>query len=452
MRRLVPLAVLAALAATSGRAWAIPAFARKYHTSCTTCHTIFPKLTPFGEQFRRNGFRFPGVDSDYTKAEPIELGTDAQKKTFPNSVWPGLLSPIAPLALGFNGQAIFHPDTSSSAGQADNGTVFNLDTAVEEAHLWAGGSIDDSITFFSELTASADGIEVENASLQFNDLIGPKHAVNLYAGKRVPTLSSFGPHSTYVADMGLPQVSVLGLYGATSDPFAFNDNHGSIEVNGVLANRFDYSLGVAAGTNVDFRNSADVYAHIGYKIGGANLTGEDVGSTPQDLDHETSITIDAFSYRSVSHFTDASMAPTRDTALVVGGAIRAQDAQLELDAGAYGETDDHVMLGSAKVTTVAQWDELSYLAYPWLVFAARVDYLQVKPDGASTVNDLKITPAIEALVRPNLRLSLIAPIERASGMPDGGWAAAGLDAAPSSPTATVGPEIESLELGLFTAF
>ena len=41
---------------------AIPAFARKYQTSCTTCHTAFPKLNPFGEAFRRNNYRFPGDD------------------------------------------------------------------------------------------------------------------------------------------------------------------------------------------------------------------------------------------------------------------------------------------------------------------------------------------------------------------------------------------------------
>ena len=88
MRRFINLIVVVVVVGVAGQAWAIPAFARKYQTSCVTCHTIFPKLTPFGEQFRRNGYRFPGVDSDATKSEPIPLGTDQQKKTFPNSVFP----------------------------------------------------------------------------------------------------------------------------------------------------------------------------------------------------------------------------------------------------------------------------------------------------------------------------------------------------------------------------
>ena len=59
MRRILQLAVFVVVVGGASHAWAIPAFARKYKTGCVTCHTIFPKLTPFGEQFRRNGYRFP---------------------------------------------------------------------------------------------------------------------------------------------------------------------------------------------------------------------------------------------------------------------------------------------------------------------------------------------------------------------------------------------------------
>ena len=41
----------------------IPAFARKYRTGCTTCHTAAPKLNVLGEAFRLNGYRFPENDA-----------------------------------------------------------------------------------------------------------------------------------------------------------------------------------------------------------------------------------------------------------------------------------------------------------------------------------------------------------------------------------------------------
>ena len=103
------LVLVAAALALATPASAIPAFARKYGTSCLTCHTVYPKLTPFGEAFRRNGYMFPGVDSDYVKADQVQLGQEANKKTFPNSVWPASIPSAVPLSVGANGQADHHP-------------------------------------------------------------------------------------------------------------------------------------------------------------------------------------------------------------------------------------------------------------------------------------------------------------------------------------------------------
>ncbi len=43
-------------AATAADAYAIPAFARKYDMSCSTCHHPAPKLKPYGDEFAGNGF------------------------------------------------------------------------------------------------------------------------------------------------------------------------------------------------------------------------------------------------------------------------------------------------------------------------------------------------------------------------------------------------------------
>ena len=110
------LVILALTAATP--AAAIPAFARKYQTSCLTCHTVYPKLNPFGEAFRRNGYRFPGVDSDFIKAEQIAMGQEANKKTFPKTVWPDWIFAALPISVGVNGQAMIVPSSTSSAGEA----------------------------------------------------------------------------------------------------------------------------------------------------------------------------------------------------------------------------------------------------------------------------------------------------------------------------------------------
>jgi hypothetical protein len=43
---------------------AIPAFARHYKISCTTCHAPFPKLKPYGDEFAGDGFVMPEEEND----------------------------------------------------------------------------------------------------------------------------------------------------------------------------------------------------------------------------------------------------------------------------------------------------------------------------------------------------------------------------------------------------
>ena len=79
---------------------AIPAWSRKYRTSCSTCHAAFPKLNYFGKAFRNNGFRFPGgQDPEATKETPVSMGAEGYKKLFPRALWPSDLPGVPPLAV-----------------------------------------------------------------------------------------------------------------------------------------------------------------------------------------------------------------------------------------------------------------------------------------------------------------------------------------------------------------
>ena len=93
------LAASVALSIFAKPAQAIPVFARKYATSCITCHTIYPKLNDVGEAFRRNGYQFPSNEDILVKEDPLKLGTDAYKEMFPNSIWPSTLPSIPPVSI-----------------------------------------------------------------------------------------------------------------------------------------------------------------------------------------------------------------------------------------------------------------------------------------------------------------------------------------------------------------
>ncbi|MGI9101449.1 MAG: hypothetical protein ACR2IF_03300 [Terriglobales bacterium] len=84
------------------QAHAIPAFARKYQTSCTTCHDSFPHLNDFGKAFKDAGFKFPSEDETFIKIPPVLLGAPAQKELWPKTVWPGTIPGMPPIGLRMN--------------------------------------------------------------------------------------------------------------------------------------------------------------------------------------------------------------------------------------------------------------------------------------------------------------------------------------------------------------
>jgi hypothetical protein len=95
---------------------AIPAFARQYQTSCTTCHSDFPKLNDFGKAFKDAGFKFPADDETFLKVPPVMLGAPAQKDLFPRAVWPGTIPGMPPIGLRMN---TFFQKTSGNRGKFD---------------------------------------------------------------------------------------------------------------------------------------------------------------------------------------------------------------------------------------------------------------------------------------------------------------------------------------------
>jgi len=417
----VVLGAVVAVALPSSPAWAIPAFARKYGTSCLTCHTVYPKLTPFGEAFRRNGYRFPGVDSDYVKQDTVPLGQDANKKTFPNSVWPNTIPISAPIAFGVNGQLNIFPDKNASVPRANNDIRVAVDQLIAEGHMWVGAALDDSITVWGEITIADGGADVEHAQVLFNDIVGPKHAVNLVVGKGFSTISSFGAHSSFLADQMITNFPVTGVYGTSTDPFVLVDNYSGLELNGVLGGLVDYSAGWNGGKNTftSSFNSQNWYAHAGVKLGGMPLDGEGF-TAPADAMHpwaETSLTLDGFVYRSSEHFpqpADTTLS-VHDSSMTYGGDLRGQLGSAELDAGYYRQ---HHERGTATLDSVDAdviWGELSYIVFPWMVPALRVERLALSPSGGSSVSNLHLMPGVAFLIRANIKVVAVVNVEIGKG-------------------------------------
>jgi hypothetical protein len=444
-------------------AGAVPSFARKYQTSCQTCHTIFPVLNPFGEAFRRNGYRFPSqdgsLDSDSVKAPAIPLGQEEYEKTFPNSVWPDKILEAIPLSVMANGNVPIN--LPNSAAESAAGNNFTWSGIIAELHLYGAGAFNDSLTYMTQLTLESDTgsppgtFDIETAYLLWNDIVGPRHLVNLWVGRLwAPQLTSFGLHSSYLNDTVMPAVSVAGLYNP-SGSFTLGQGHtDGVELNGIAAHRFAYALGWVASSSVTgltLPNAEDVYAHIGVKSGGVALDGEGKYGPnvpdPRKPWAEKSVTFDLFAYHGMDRLDNGTGTvpgtPTQqdDRFKALGAVIHGQWDSLILMAGAELERHERPYPGSAasstsagtfpgspdltSATSVVEYDEVDYVVWPWLVPGVRTEYTNAALEGGSAAQLLRVIPGVAMLARPNIKVILTGDLEWGKNLPPvGNWTAA----------------------------
>src|SRR5581483_6093309 len=76
---------LGILLALSGWEHAIPAFARVYGTSCSTCHLDFPSLKYFGKSFKDVGYKFPNDDELLLKNTAAMQGAPPNNEKAPKA-------------------------------------------------------------------------------------------------------------------------------------------------------------------------------------------------------------------------------------------------------------------------------------------------------------------------------------------------------------------------------
>jgi len=129
---------------------AIPAFARKYQMTCKTCHSPFPKLKDYGDEFAGNGFAIKDKDAPRYF---VDTGDD----------FLSLLREV-PIALRLEG---FYTYNNANTGQWDFTSPYVL-------KILSGGEITKNIAYYFYFFFSERGevAGIEDAFLMFNNLFG----------------------------------------------------------------------------------------------------------------------------------------------------------------------------------------------------------------------------------------------------------------------------------------
>ncbi len=415
------VAVMATIFWASSKAQAIPVFARKYRTSCTTCHIGFPKLTPFGDAFRRNGYQVPGVDEAFVKEEPVSMGAEAWKAVWPRGVWPGAIPGVPPLSLRVENVVSVVREVEHQEENVRTDFVFP-----EELALLIGGTLGENISFYGDIDLFDENEpgHIGRLFIQFDNLLNnwfPEHLFNLRVGQFEPGLLAFSNHRRLTITPYL-----FNMFTIADNSFRFEPAQQGFELNGTLLGRLGYAAGLVNGTGIgegeffDDNSKKDGYGRIEFKLFGTRLDGEqDEG--PEVLAQtknwqDNSIRVGAFIYAGESNITgevhhsdhdeddeDIEGETFTDQFERVGGDVRIQIWNLDLfGAVLYGNNDNpHGEMEPDRVNYVSWFGEVDWVIFPWMVAAFRWE--EVDPD--SGLADTK--RAVGSLItypRANIRL------------------------------------------------
>ena len=138
---------------------------------------------------------------------------------------------------------------------------------------------------------------------------------------------------------------------------------------------------------------------------------------------ETALGVYGFAYQSNSRFDTSAGAPVgSDTATTYGVGARGQLSSAQLDIGWYTTSHNHGTDTGGPVTSQVLFSEFSYVVFPWMVPALRVEWVTLAPEGGASVSDVHVEPGIAFLIRPNIKAVLTFDWESAHGFPSTtGW-------------------------------
>ena len=444
----------------SGRA--IPAFSRKYQTSCTTCHNNYPELNDFGWAFKKNGFKFPKDDETFVKQDPVLLGSKAQKEAFPEAVYPGEIPGTIPISFRYEGNFnwnAYQPPAVQATGYVPRTDLFVPNTFT----IISAGTFGENLSFWidDDISAGATGAAggLGDGWLKYNDLGRffhlPKDTLNVKYGQfeldlpftqaRTPYLTGYDIFNEATIAQGAPCGGAVTVCGTTNNPFVLGSPQRGIEFGGYPNNgNFEWSLAIVDGTNSAYglgsslsaRNSKDIYASAFYQF---NLERDpesrhavQAAGKSGPVDH-TSIRLGGFYYHgtnqqnfggSIYPFTGTITDPfyragawTRfryqNKFELYGVVMHGHDANHAVD------TVGGTVASGTPVTYTGGFVVANYWFFPWLIGTMRYDAVNSPTDFFNGVSEARtrnrFSPGYTILVRANIKI--IGEYDRLWGVP-----------------------------------
>ena len=240
---------------------AVPAFARKYQTSCYTCHSGFPNRNAFGEAFKNNGYRWPGgEEEDHAKQEQTKMGANGWKQTFPETPWPSDIPGFAPFALWVTGPIVNYADqVKNSTGKVTTQQTLFQGGPVD-ARILFGGTVGENLGVVGSLEGFSKGTTTTNLRATWSFSPG----VNVGFG------NGFSAFSQAVAT---PISAYTGVFPASGTSTELNYVTGAKEGGfNLIAGVASFNTATTTTPTIDVSKIDDTrYVRLRYKFFGAGL-------------------------------------------------------------------------------------------------------------------------------------------------------------------------------------
>lgn len=414
------------------KTYGIPAFSRKYQTSCATCHSNFPELNDFGLAFKKNGFKFPKDDDQFVKEPPVLLGAKAQKQVFPKAIYPGEIPGSIPIGFRYSGFATYNNKQPLALGFVPRTDLFTPNTFT----IISAGSFGPSVSWWIDDDISAGGSGADgglgDGYLKVNDLghyIGlPKDALNLRFGQFELDLPFSQARTINPTDYDIYDEAALAPSGAgtANNPFMLGAPQRGIEIGGYPNDgNFWWSVALVNGNNDNpaTRNTKDVFVNVWKQFNlerDPNVRNAVQAAGPTGPRDHTSLRVGAFYYYGRNALNvDRSLFPSLPTIhepfYRAGGDFRFRYRHLELyGLGMFGHDANQVLnetgtgfLPGLPVNFSGGFVESEYWVYPWLIGIMRYDVVNSPADflnGASLhVTRNRFSPGVQLLIRANVK-------------------------------------------------
>jgi hypothetical protein len=437
-------AVLLFFVIATERASAIPAFSRKYQTSCATCHSNYPELNDFGEAFKKNGFKFPKDDESFVKEPPVLLGARAQRQAFPGAIYPGEIPGSIPIAFRYSGNFNYNSKQPPALLATGTGFVPRTDLfAPNTFTIIAAGSMGQRLSFWVDDDISTGGSGADGGMgdgyLKVNDvghyLHLPKDALNIRFGQFELDLPFTQARSINLTGYDVySQMSTCPTNGSpctVNNPLSFDTDQRGIEFGGYPNDgNFSWSVALLNGSNdsTATRSSKDVYVRVSQRFNlerDANARKEvQAASATGPRDH-SSLRFGAFYYYGQNQQNQAGdlfagLGTLREPFFRTGGDIRFKYRQLELyGMGMYGRDQNLVLndsesptgfMSGIPVTFSGGFAQANYWIHPWMIALMRYDFVNSSSDFLSGVSRYqtrnRFSPGVQFLIRANIKLNL----------------------------------------------